>query len=187
MKSDEDLDRVCVERCLKGDLDAFATLIDRYQRPLFNAVLHVVRDPEDAREVCQQVFMKIYQHLASYDPQRKFFSWIYRTAMNESINHLKARHAWEPLNEQMETSIANPAERFEAMEASRTVQEAVMALETNYRIVVVLRHFLHFSYEEAAELLNVPARTVKSRLFTARQLLRKWLETKGELGRPRPC
>src|SRR5437867_12786080 len=66
VKEDE-LDRVAVERCLEGDLDAFGSLIERYQRPVFNTVLHMVGDAEDAREVCQQAFMKAFEHLSSYD------------------------------------------------------------------------------------------------------------------------
>ena len=73
---EEDLDRVAVERCLEGDSDAFGELIVRYQRPVFNTVLHMVGDAEDAKEVCQQAFMKAYEHLSSYDRDRKFFSWI---------------------------------------------------------------------------------------------------------------
>jgi RNA polymerase sigma-70 factor (ECF subfamily) len=181
MKED-DPDRVCVERCLGGDLDAFGTLIDRYERPVFHAVLHMVGNREDAREICQQVFMKAFEHLASYDPERKFFSWIYRAAMNESINHLRARHPAEPLSEALETRDANPAERFESTERTNHLQDAVMGLAHNYRAVVILRHFLHLSYREVAEVLDVPEKVVKSRLFTARQLLREALEARGHAG-----
>jgi len=177
--SDEELDRACVARCLEGDVDAFAGLIDRYQHPVFNAILHMVRDYEDAREICQQVFMKVYEHLGTYDPDRKFFSWIYRVAMNESINHLKARREWEPLDDTIPDSAASPAETMESKERDRSVRAAVMALQTNYRAVIVLRHFLQFSYQETADTLNVPVKTVKSRLFTARQLLREWLGPQG--------
>jgi len=176
---DEEIDRTCVRRCLEGDLDAFATLIDRYQHPIFNAIFHMVRNYDDAHEICQQVFMKVYEHLNSYDPNRKFFSWIYRAAMNESINHLKARREWEPLSEGVAALEPGPAERFESMERERSVRAAVMALDTNYRAVIVLRHFLELSYEEASELLDVPVKTVKSRLFTARQLLREWFVSRG--------
>ncbi|HXI11195.1 MAG TPA: sigma-70 family RNA polymerase sigma factor [Thermoanaerobaculia bacterium] len=173
--NDEEIDRTCVARCLGGDLDAFSMLIDRYQHPIFNAIFHMVKNYEDAQEVSQQVFMKVYQHLNSYDPNRKFFSWIYRVAMNEAINHMKSRREWEPLTEAVSSRAPGPAERFEAKERERTLRAAVMALDTNYRAVIVLRHFLELSYEEAAELLSLPVKTVKSRLFTARQLLREWL------------
>jgi len=179
--NEEDVDRIAVERCLQGDFDAFGTLIERYQRPVFNTVLHMVGDAEDAREVCQQAFMKAFEHLSSYDPDRKFFSWLYRVAVNESINYLKARRPHEQLDESFEHPRPNPAEHFEVLEEWKHLHEAILELEPNYRAVVILRHFVHFSYEEIAEILNVPEKTVKSRLFTARQLLREALEAKGHV------
>jgi RNA polymerase sigma-70 factor (ECF subfamily) len=177
--SEEELDRAAVERCLQGDLDAFGTLIERYQRPVFNTVLHMVGDAEDAREVCQQAFMKAFEHLSSYDRQRKFFSWIYRVAVNESINYLKSRRPHEELNDKLQHPRANPAEQFEVLEQWKDLHEAIMKLEPNYRAVVILRHFVHLTYHEVSDILNLPEKTVKSRLFTARQLLREALEAKG--------
>jgi RNA polymerase sigma-70 factor (ECF subfamily) len=177
--NEDEMDRMAVERCLSGDLDAFGLLIDRYERPVFNTVLHMVGDTEDAREVCQQVFMKAFEHLASYDRERKFFSWIYRVAINESINFLKARHPHEPLSERLEYPLANPAEQAEALEEWTHLHEAIMRLDENYRAVIILRHFLHLTYQEIADVLSVPEKTVKSRLFSARQLLREALEAKG--------
>ncbi len=176
---EEELDRIAVERCLQGDIDAFGSLIERYQRPVFNTVLHMVGDPEDAREVCQQAFMKAFEHLSSYDRDRKFFSWIYRVAVNESINYLKSRKPHESLSGQLEHPRANPAEQFEELEQFTHLHEAIMNLEPHYRAVIILRHFVHFSYQEIADILKVPEKTVKSRLFTARQLLREALEAKG--------
>ncbi|HEX9407701.1 MAG TPA: sigma-70 family RNA polymerase sigma factor [Thermoanaerobaculia bacterium] len=181
LMKEEDVDRIAVERCLEGDLDAFGTLIERYQRPVFNTVLHMVGDAEDAREVCQQAFMKALQHLASYDRERKFFSWMYRVAVNESINFLKSRRPHESLDETLQHPRANPAVEFEELEEWKHLHEAILELEPNYRAVVILRHFVHFTYEEIAEILKLPEKTVKSRLFTARQLLREALEAKGHV------
>ena len=176
---EEDLDRAAVERCMEGDSDAFGELIVRYQRPVFNTVLHMVGDAEDAREVCQQAFMKAFEHLSSYDRDRKFFSWIYRVAVNESINFLKSRKPHESLDEKLEHPRANPAEEFEELEEWRHLHEAILELDPNYRAVVILRHFVHFSYDEIADILKIPEKTVKSRLFTARSLLREALEARG--------
>jgi RNA polymerase sigma-70 factor (ECF subfamily) len=179
LMEEEELDRIAVERCLDGDLDAFGSLIERYQRPVFNTVLHMVGDAEDAREVCQQAFMKAFEHLASYDRERKFFSWMYRVAVNESINYLKARRPHESLSESLPHPRLNPAERFQELEEWTHLHEAIMNLDPNYRAVIILRHFVHFSYNEISDILSVPEKTVKSRLFTARQQLREALEAKG--------
>ena len=91
---EDELDRLAVERCRRGDVEAFGTLIDRYDKPVFNAILHMVGNQDDAREICQQAFMKAFEHLDSFDANRRFFSWIYKVAINESINHLKARRTY---------------------------------------------------------------------------------------------
>jgi RNA polymerase sigma-70 factor (ECF subfamily) len=179
--NEEELDRIAIERCRQGDLDAFGRLIDRYERPVFNAILHMVGNAEDAREICQQVFMKAFEHLDTYDANRRFFSWIYRAAINESINHLKSRRPSEPLDERLQYPQPDPAQTYEEAERREHLQKTIGTLDENYRAVVILRHFLHLSYREMADVLNVPEKMVKSRLFTARQLLRQALEAKGHV------
>lgn len=170
--TEDDSDRVYIERCLAGDQDAFGTLVERYQRQVFRAVFYMVESHEDAQEVSQQVFMKAFEHLARFDRERKFFSWIYRIAMNEAMNFVAARKPSHSLDETLADGAAGPAERFETREQGQAIRQLVLALKPEYRAVLILRHFLNCSYAETAELLDVPEKTVKSRLFTARQLLR---------------
>lgn len=178
--SEVDQDRMYVERCLRGDVDAFGALIDRYQRPVFNAVYHIVRSYEDAREITQQVFMKVFEHLNSFNGDGRFFSWLYRAAVNEAINFAKARHEFDTLDEEIANAFTDDsAQRQDVLDITRDVHDAVMRLKREYREVVVLRHFLQYSYHDAAEILHVPEKTVKSRLFTARQLLRDALAAHG--------
>jgi len=167
------MDRLCIERCLRGETNAFEGILDRYERPVYNAIVRMGADREEARDLCQQVFVKAYQHLDSYDPAYKFFSWLYRVAINETINALKARRPFEPLSPAMQAGDANPEETFAA---SEEIQHALVEIDIKYRLAIIVRHFLQLSYEEAAEVLDVPVKTVKSRLFTARQLLREILE-----------
>jgi RNA polymerase sigma-70 factor (ECF subfamily) len=163
-------DEACVERCLHGDPEAFGTLIEKYQRPIFAAILHMVDNYEDARELTQQVFLKSYQHLAGYERGRKFFSWLYRIAVNEAINHVRARRQFEPLDDERPDFPSTAP--IASLESRRSVREAIGTLKPEHRAVIVLRHFMDCSYEDAAEILGIPVKTVKSRLFTARQLLR---------------
>ncbi|MEO6486687.1 MAG: sigma-70 family RNA polymerase sigma factor [Thermoanaerobaculia bacterium] len=174
--SEDEKDRMCVERCLSGDADAFAGILERYERPIYNAVVRMGADREDARDICQQVFIKVYQHLDTYDPARKFFSWLYRIAINEAINQLKSRRVWEPLSRHLVYRRPDPEETLEAAEQEREIQSGLLALEMKYRLAIIVSYFLQLSYEEAALVLSVPEKTVKSRLFTARQLLREVLE-----------
>jgi len=133
-------------------------------------------DREEARDLCQQVFVKIFQHLDTYDPTRKFFSWLYRVAVNETINAMKSHRTWEPLHDRMVDRGPDPEEQLAATESHEEMQKALLALDPKYRLVVIVRHFLQLSYEEASDILSVPVKTVKSRLFTARHLLREILE-----------
>ena len=172
-----------VERCLGGDAEAFATLVARYQRQLFWGIYHRVRNYDDAQELGQIVFLKIFQNLASYDPDRPFFSWAYRIAMNESSNFLRARHPVEALPETVEpaSSGPDPAQFMEMDERSREIHGAVHSLAANYREPVILCHFLQLSYEDAAQALDLPVATLKSRLFTARTQLRTLLKAHGHV------
>jgi RNA polymerase sigma-70 factor (ECF subfamily) len=181
---EEATDAAIVERCRGGEVDAFGALIERYQRPLYNAILRKVWNREDAREVCQQTFLKAFEHLGSFDPNLKFFSWIYRIAMNEAINHLQSRRPWDPLDEgaPLASRDADPQQAFEALQRTHALHQGLASLEEKYRSVLVLCHILQLSYRDAAEALAIEEKTVKSRLFSARQLLREHLEALGHAG-----
>jgi RNA polymerase sigma-70 factor (ECF subfamily) len=177
--NDDALDRDCVDRCLRGERDAFEQLLARYEKPVYNAVLRLVGNPDEARDLCQEAFVKVYTNLRSYDSNRKFFSWMYRVAINETINHLNTRRRFEPLSATLEYGHANPEQEMQIIERDREIQRALLELEPKYRLAVVVRHFLQLSYSEAAHVLDLPEKTVKSRLFTARQLLREILTRNG--------
>jgi len=170
-----------IERCLGGDVEAFATLVGSYQRQLFWGIYHRVRNYEDAQELSQIVFLKIFQNLGSFDPERPFFSWAYRIAMNESSNFLRGRHPVEALPENAEPASngPDPAQFMEMDERSREIHAAVHALPAKYREPVILCHFLQLSYEDAALSLELPVATLKSRLFAARTQLRSLLKAHG--------
>jgi RNA polymerase sigma-70 factor (ECF subfamily) len=94
----EDDDGTLVRRCRDGNRGAFEQLVVRYQRPVYNAALRLLRDAEDARDVAQTTFLKAFEHLADYDPSYKFYSWIYRIAVNEALNTLGRRKPAEAIS-----------------------------------------------------------------------------------------
>jgi len=175
--ADDDL--ICIRRCREGDVEAFGDLVEKYQKPVFNAVFRVVHDYEDAREITQQVFMKIFENLSRFDPERRFFSWLYRVAVNEAINFVSSKKPTESLERDVPHEALDPEAAYQNREAGRDVRRAIADLTLDYRVVVVLRHFLQLSYREMGDVLNIPEKTVKSRLFTARQQLRSALEAMG--------
>jgi RNA polymerase sigma-70 factor, ECF subfamily len=175
----EDDDRELVLRCRRGDLRAFEALVSRYERPVYNAALRMLRHPDDARDVMQTVFLKAFEHLAEYDPGYRFYSWIYRIAINESINQLNGRKRFGPMPEDAIADEPGPHDCVDSEQAGRHVQAAIMRLKDDDRAVIVLRHFLDCSYEDMATILSLPEKTVKSRLFSARQRLKDTLRSAG--------
>src|SRR5687767_14854260 len=171
--TDENEERVWVARCLRGDASAFEPLVARYERALFAVALRLVANYEDARDVTQNAFIRAYQHLDSFDPERRFFSWIYRIAVNESLNLRRARRPQEALGQWIPVSGGQTGaiEAIEAHETAARVEHALAQLSDDYREVVVLRYFAELSYEEISHAVGVPEKTVKSRLFSARQRL----------------
>lgn len=172
-------DETLVRRCLSGDTEAFGELVSRYERPLYTVALRLLRDPDEARDATQNVFVKAWRHLDQFDRNRRFFSWIYRIAVNESLNRVTRRKPTDPLDECLADRGADPAEHAERLDDSLLIERAVRQLPEPQREVIVLRHWLDLSYEEIAEAIHVPARTVKSRLFSARARLAGILASMG--------
>ncbi len=175
----EEQEATLLDRCLGGDGGAFGQLIDRYQRVLYNVSLRMVGNREDAKDITQTVFLKAYQAMKTFDRRHKFFSWIYRIMINETLNHLSKRKRTEPLDETFRSDEAGPDEDCSRNRLRDSIQTALLELSTDYRQVIVLRHYAELSYEEMSEVLHVPEKTVKSRLHTARQLLGEILPKHG--------
>lgn len=173
MNSEDDAE--LVSRCLRGDPQAFEPLVARYEKVLFNVALRMVGNYEDARDIAQTAFVKAYEKLSSYDPRHRFFSWIYRIMVNESLNLLGRQKTHQPLDPSL-TSADDPGEHARLQELSEQVQAGLMELPQDYREVLVLRHFGELSYVEMSSLLGIPEKTVKSRLYTARQRLAERLQ-----------
>jgi RNA polymerase sigma-70 factor (ECF subfamily) len=167
-------DEALVTRCLGGDAEAFEPLVLRYQRVLYNAAYRLLGDREDARDVAQGALVKAYEKLSTFDPSRRFFSWIYRIGVNEALN---ARSRKRPEGQHVgEPSASGGAEdALAARERSDTLQAALLRLGPDDREVIVLRHFAELSYAEIGEALGIPEKTVKSRLHEARRRLGRLL------------
>jgi len=171
-------DRALVKRCLENEPDAAPALVDRYQQRLFNVALRMLGNVQDAEDVTQTVFLNAFRKLRTFDPRFKFFSWIYRMAVNESLNQLKRRKQTVTLGDDSDLMASGGAAggADHIAEAEDHVGKALQSLKPDDRAVVVLKHFMSFSYQEIAEVLGVPVQTVKSRLFTARERLRAALD-----------
>ena len=171
----EDPDEALVERYRAGDSAALATLVVRYRGPVYNAAYRVLGNVDDAGDVTQIVFLRIAERLHGYDSRYKFFSWIYRIALNEAISMLRQHGREEPLAEDADFPAgqrADPSWQAEESQRSARIQGALMKLRAKDRMLLVLRHFSDCSYREIGEALELDEKTVKSRLFEARQRLK---------------
>lgn len=176
---DNSRESTLVERCRDGDRRALEELIGHYEKPIYNAAYRIVGNPDDAADVAQVVFLKAFEHLDRFNPKYRFFSWIYRIAINESINHVKRGGSQQELDENAVAPGKGPEDEADARTMSRQIQAGLMELNEQYRAVVVLRHFSDFSYREISEILQIPEKTVKSRLYTARQQMKESLQSSG--------
>ena len=162
-----------------GDRQALEDLLAKYEKPVYNAAYRMLHNPEDARDVTQTVFLKVIENLDSYNSNYKFFSWIYRIALNESINFLKKQNRHDPLEREPASDANTPDEQIGADQMNENMQLALMTIKPEYRTVLVLKHFVDCSYLEISQILDLPEKKVKSRLYTGRQLLRQALTTRG--------
>ena len=163
-------DSALVRKCLAGDKAAFEPLVERYHRPLFNLAARLLGSRDEALDSTQNAFVKAYENLDSFDQGQRFFSWIYQILRNECLNVLRSRRPSSPLPEDMAAQ-GSPSDALDEEQRRAAVQTALMALPDEQREVVLLRHFTELSYDEIAASTGVPVKTVKSRLYSARQRL----------------
>ncbi len=174
-----DQDHVLVQRCLDGNQKAFEVLVDRYQKPVFNLAYRFTSDKEDAEDITQSVFVKAFEKLSTFDPKFRFFSWIYKIAVNESINFLNRQKKFDSFDDDLHSRHRESEEGFQDHEMTASIDMALLDLKPEYRIVVILNHFQELSYREISQILEIGENTVKSRLFSARKKLKRLLLKRG--------
>ena len=174
-RSDDEL----VRATLGGEREAFDELVERYQGKIYNVALSVTGRREDALDATQNAFLNAYDHLDRFNSEYRFFSWIYRIGLNESLRLLRDRRESSLEETDLPSPKAGPERQVEGRETGRAIRRALMQLAPDLRAVIVLRHFHGLSYAEMAEVVGVPPKTVKSRLFTARRELRHRLTERG--------
>jgi len=161
-----------VTDCQNGDKKALATLVEHMQKPIYNVAYRMLGTPDEAADVTQTTFLKVFENIQKFDPKYRLFSWTYRIAMNEAIDQLKRRNRTEPLEESPKSNTELPQEAAARSQLSDDVQATLMELTEDQRAVIVLRYFSDCSYQDISQILRLPGKTVKSRLFTARQQMK---------------
>jgi len=167
-----------IDRSLHGDSEAFGELVRRYQDRLYSAVVHIVRCRAEAEDVVQEAFIQAYVKLQTFKHNSRFYTWLYRIAVNVSISHRRRQRVELSVeqnrdatgDEPMDLS-PSPSEPLELAERKQKLQRAMALLTEEHRQIIVLRHMEEFSYEEIADILQISVGTVRSRLHRARAQL----------------
>jgi RNA polymerase sigma-70 factor, ECF subfamily len=163
-------DRKVIERVLEGDTEAFNILVRRWEKPIFNFILRMIGDRDEAMDLCQDCFMKAYRELVTLKDRDRFASWLYRIAHNTCLSRIRKNHGktWVELDPDAKP-VHIPVENHLA------VQKALQHLPEDQREAVVLKVFDGLKFEEIAEIQGAPVSTVKSRLYMGFEKLRSIL------------
>ena len=179
-------DRALVARIIGGDRDRFTELVKRYEKRVINYVYRITHRYEEAHDLAQEIFVKVYLALDRYDPKYQFSTWVFRIAQNASIDALRKKGIAEvplarPADDEgvREREFADggvsPYRALKNKQLGAAIDDAVRKLPPDYRELIQLRHFAELSYEEIATMKKLPLGTVKNKLFRARQALRDLL------------
>lgn len=181
-------DRTLVGRILQGDRDLFSELVRRYERRVIHYVSRITRRYEDAHDLTQEIFVKVFLALDRYDPKYQFSTWLFRIAQNSAIDALRKKGISEvplarPAQEDPEGTErefaddgVSPYRALKNKQMGAAIEKAVAGLPPDYRELIQLRHYAELSYEEIASMKRLPLGTVKNKLFRARNLLKESLE-----------
>jgi RNA polymerase sigma-70 factor (ECF subfamily) len=181
-----------IAKAIGGREDGFEELVRRYQRPITNYVFRMLNDYDSSLDVTQEVFIKVYNSLEKYSSEYKFSTWLYRIAHNAAIDHIRRRSNNEQSLEtensdgayqlQIESPQPTPEQDRERSEWRTEIESVVKCLPSVYRELILLRHAQDLSYDEIAEVTNLPLGTVKNRLFRAREMMREIFIKRGFTG-----
>jgi RNA polymerase sigma-70 factor, ECF subfamily len=169
----KDDDHDIVRRVLFESTNAYELLVVKYQGPVYNLFLRMIHDRNEAEELTQIVFIKAYEALPAFSFEYRFFSWLYRIAVNQALNELKKQRRFvdiEKIKNISEEAIEKDSDK------NRLLQNAIDKLKDKYKAVIVLKYFQQLSYKEVAFALNLPEKKVRSRLYDARLQLKEMLE-----------
>jgi RNA polymerase sigma factor (sigma-70 family) len=187
-------DEVLARAASHGDRSAFAALVDRHSGRVYRTLYQIVGHDQDAQDLTQEVFLRLYRSLDLYRGDAAFTTWLHRLTVNLALDWLRARKRrplqvpLEPPGEsegpvrELRAHGPTPEEAAVQVERHQELREAIMSLAPDYREVVMLYHFQHLSYQQIADRLGVAVRTVETRLYRAKRQLREALtEREGEL------
>lgn len=175
-------DEELIDLCINGNNKSFAQLVERYSRMVFNFSFRVLGNTEDAEDACQEAFLRVYIALPRFRKKSKFSTWLYSIVSNVCTSHKTRKEKREQIIETHEKGLediqtneefSSPEDNLLERELSEKVREIIASLPAQYSIIIVLRYFNEFTYEEISEVLKLPMANVKTHLFRAKKMLRE--------------
>jgi RNA polymerase sigma-70 factor (ECF subfamily) len=190
-------DEELVARCLGGDTESFNTLIRRWERPIYALAYRVIGHEDEARDVCQETFLRAFRGLRGFKGQAKFSSWLYRITLNLCRDWIRRQRRTPVVPAPDGIDLVEIADRQAApvdlvedllarRDLNRSVVKAMHALSEEQRTAVILKEYHGLTFQEIADLLGCPLSTVKTRLYQGLTVLRRELERSG-VGVPAPA
>ena len=183
INGDTPSDNQLVNRVIKGDIEAFGLLVDRYEAKLMRYVVYLIHDSAVAQDIVQEVFIKAYQNLQGFKSKYKFSSWIYRIAHNEAMNYIRKTRRLvysDNMEELKETSSEDGiATEIDREILKKQVQGCLDQLDMKYREVLILQYYENMSYVEISDILHIPVSTVGVRSLRGRNKLRALCQKEG--------
>ena len=181
-------DQILIEKALAGDENAFKVLLERYKDAVHRIIVKIVHNPDEAQDLVQETFMKAFGSLSSYKCEYRFTTWLYKIAFNNCIDSIR-KHKLKtyPLDRPIETregsvqqeirdDSTSPEKEMLFLEKRKQINQAIRCLPEKYKRVILLRHQEEKTYEEIAEIMNIPLGTVKARIFRAREMLKRCIQ-----------
>lgn len=182
------IDYALVQRAIGGDQSAFKVLFEKYKQPLYYHILKLVKDKEIIEDLLQEIFLKAFDNIGSFNPDYAFSTWLYRITTNHSIDFLRKKKLktfsiHDPIKTkdgemsiELEDEGRSADDLIVRKQRSQILREALDSLPDKYREIIKMRHVEELSYQEIAEILDLPLGTVKAHIFRARELLYKYLK-----------
>jgi RNA polymerase sigma-70 factor (ECF subfamily) len=176
--SDDEL----IKKYTTGDVKAFEELVERYKKPIVNFIYRMIGDFQEAEDIAQEVFIKLYWSAHTYEGRSSFVTWLFKIASNLCCDNLRAKSHWECISlesvkgQLLEDSIfPSPQTSAENSELARYIEVAIGKLSVQQRQAIVLREYYNLSYTEIAEIEECSVTTIKSRIYKAKQQLKRRL------------
>jgi RNA polymerase sigma factor (sigma-70 family) len=175
-------EQLWIQQVLAGDKQAYSHIINKYKNRLYATILRMTKNPQDAQDLVQDAFIKVYRNLDKYDASGSFSSWLYRVSINHCMDEFRKKRYSTVQVEIDETKVVNrehPEVVFLKKEKSRQLERLISTLPEDERLIILLRYINEISYEEIGEMIDVPLSTVRNKLHRAKKKMRETVKREG--------